>query len=375
MSRSPELPPRVFPKGRWYYLVTAEGIKRVWTKLTLIRDGIPVLYRKLADLKARDIAPDRMPALITDWLDEIGATHGTKQQANDRWVMGVISEAFAEFRAREVTTPLCLSFLKPWKARPKDWDDAAKGRWRQQARTHNEMRAGLRELMRYAEGKESDGVPFRDAGTNPVDSIKTMPTPARTRYPTDSEVRRIKVAAHYGKDGKPTRMGPTIAAIIDLAYLTGQRVSDVLDLRWSKQQALGKDGLVAAPYIADEGIYFKPSKTAASTGAKVLIEWTPRLRAVVERIKAIGRRNITYVITNQTAQRYPYGSFKSPWQRALKRSGVKDLHFHDLRAKALTDKEETHGMRDANRMGTHSTEGQTADYVRRRKAQKTEATR
>jgi hypothetical protein len=36
---------------------------------------------------------------------------------------------------------------------------------------------------------------------------------------------------------------------------------------------------VEAPFIADEGIYFKPGKTANSTGAKVLIEWTPRLRA------------------------------------------------------------------------------------------------
>jgi hypothetical protein len=33
------------------------------------------------------------------------------------------------------------------------------------------------------------------------------------------------------------------------------------------------------------------------------------------------------------------------------------------------------GMPQARRMGTHSTEGQTADYVRHRKAQKTGATR
>jgi hypothetical protein len=34
-----------------------------------------------------------------------------------------------------------------------------------------------------------------------------MPVKARDRYPTDSELRRIKVAAFYGKDGKRTRMG------------------------------------------------------------------------------------------------------------------------------------------------------------------------
>jgi hypothetical protein len=61
MSRSPELPPRVFPKGRWYYLVTAEGKKRVWTKLTKIRDGIPALYRKLADMPPATSRPTACP--------------------------------------------------------------------------------------------------------------------------------------------------------------------------------------------------------------------------------------------------------------------------------------------------------------------------
>lgn len=360
MSRSPELPPRVHPHGRWYCLVTAEGKKRIWTKLTLIRDGIPALYRKLAEIHARDVAPDRMPALITDWLAEVGAGHSKKTQANDRWVTSTISEAFAEFRAGEVTPPDCAAFLKQFKAK---------------ARTHNAMRAGLRELMRFAEEKG-----FRQAGSNPVDSIKTLATPARDRYPSDSEIRRIKVAAHYGqttKTGKRlrTRQGPMLACIIDLAYLTGQRIGDLLDLRWTKKAAQNAAGEVEAPYIADEGIYFRPSKTAGSTGAKVLIQWTPRLKAVLKRVEMIGRRNVRWVITSQEAQRYDYEAFKSSWARAIERSGVKGLHFNDLRAKALTDTEEKHGMQAARRKGAHSTEAQTADYVRHRKAQKSEATR
>jgi integrase len=354
MKKDRALPPRVFAQGRWYYLVTAAGTKRIWHKLTLITAGLPALYMKLAEIAASDIAPDRMPALVVEWLAEVSSNRAPKTQANDKWVMGAITKAFAEFRASQVTPPDCVTFLKVYKAKP---------------RTHNEMRAGLRELMRFAEEKG-----YRNAGTNPVDSVRTMKTPARDRYPTDSEVRRIKVAACYGADGKRTRMGPTIACLIDLAYLTGQRVGDLLDLRWHKAAAM-KDGKIVAPYISDEGLYFKPGKTAGTTGAKVLIEWSPRLRAAVERIKALGRRNMIYVITSQDAQRYDYEAFKSAWARALARSGVKGLHFHDLRAKALTDKEDREGMQQARRMGTHSTEGQTADYVRRRKAQKTGATR
>ena len=47
-----------------------------------------------------------------------------------------------------------------------------------------------------------------------------------------------------------------------------------------------------------------------------------------------------------------------------------NCHFNDLRAKALTDKEAAEGMQQARHMGAHSTEAQTADYVRHRKAQR-----
>lgn len=356
MTKKRELPPRVFAKGRWFYLVTAEGKKRIWTKLTLKRDGLPALYMKLADLAARDIAPDRMPALVADWLTNVSTTHSKKTQANDRWVMNTISASFADFRACQITPPDVATFLRPLRAKP---------------RTHNEMRAGLRELMRFAEE-----LGHRPAGSNPVAAIKTMKAPPRDRYPTDSELRRIKAAACRGDDGKRTRMGPTIARLIDLAYLTGQRVGDLLELRWSKKAATNAAGEVVAPYIDDAGIYFKPSKTAGRTGAKVLIEWTPRLREVVEYIRTqLRRRNMTYVITSQEAQRYDYEAFKSTWARAMARSGVQNLHFNDLRAKALTDTEEQHGMSAARRKGAHSTESQTATYVRHRKAQRSKATR
>lgn len=183
------------------------------------------------------------------------------------------------------------------------------------------------------------------------------------------------MAANYGADDKRTRSGPMLCALLDMAFLTGQRISDLLDLRWTKKLAMNKDGGIGAPYIDDRGIYFKPSKTAGSTGAKVLIEWTPRLRELVKRIEAIGRRNLRWVFTTQEAQPYTYSGASIAWRRAVARSGVTNCHFNDLRAKALTDKEEVQGMQAARRMGAHSTESQTADYVRHRKAQTTEATK
>lgn len=356
MSRKhPELPEGYQPKGRWYYRVRADGKKRVWIKISMICDGLPAFYRALADMKARDIAPDRVPMVAQMWLKDRAASE------NDEWAVREISTAFAEFRAREVTTPACIAFLKQWKDK-------------NQARTYNLMRFSLHDIMRFAEGQEHEGIPFRDPGTNPVTSIKRMSTPARDRYPTDSEVRRIKFHAMVGRDGKHTRSGPMLAALIDLAYLTGQRVGDLLELRWNKKAAT-EDGEVVAPYISDEGIYFKPSKTEKTTGAKVLITWTPKLKAVVARIEKIGRKNLRYVLTNQEAQQLLYSTFATAWWRACDRAGIKGLHFHDMRAKALSDTARKHGKKAAQAKGAHSTERQTGDYLRNMEAQKSEATR
>jgi integrase len=165
-----------------------------------------------------------------------------------------------------------------------------------------------------------------------------------------------------------------LAALIDLAYLTGQRVGDLLDLRWNKLAAT-EGGKVVAPYIAQDGIFFRPSKTKDSTGAMVLITWTPRLRAVLARIEKIGRKHLRHVVTNTASQPLGYSTFATAWWRACDRAGIKGLHFHDLRSKALTDTEESHGIKAAQTKGAHSTEQQTRDYVRKHKAQKAEATK
>ena len=62
-----------------------------------------------------------------------------------------------------------------------------------------------------------------------------------------------------------------LQAIVDLCYLTAQRISDVLAIRYSD--------------VTDDGVYFQPSKTRKRTAAKAIVRWTPDLRAAVERAK------------------------------------------------------------------------------------------
>lgn len=353
------LPPRVFLKNGRYYLVRAEGAKRVWKPLTRERDGLPELYRALAAIESEALADDRMPAMIETWKREVMARHADKTQINELARCTAIATAFAEFRAREVTAPDAAEFLRQFRDRP---------------RTHNLYRALLRELMRFAveKGHRAD---------NPIGSLRTMSTPPRHRYITDSELRRIQAGACRGDDGLKTRSGRMIAALVTVAYLTGQRIGDLLELRWERDP----DDL-NTPHITSEGLRFRPSKTRGSTGTAVLIQWTPRLVEAIERLRAMHAERLLkkradqriisgHVFTTQAGTPLTYSAVASAWRRACARAKVQDAHIHDLRAKALTDKDAREGMAAARAMGAHSTEAQTADYVRHRTARKTRATR
>jgi len=121
---------------------------------------------------------------------------------------------------------------------------------------------------------------------------------------------------------------------------------------------------------------------------RVVIEWTPKLRDVERRLKALRteRRAFgSFVFTKQSSkkkgkmqaagQRYTYSGAHSAWVRACERAGVADCRFNDMRAKALTDTEELDGMQAARRKGAHSTEQQTSDYIRHKRPQKSKATK
>lgn len=349
------LPKGVFEKHGAYYLVRARGTKRVWMRLCSLKEGLPAMYAALAKLTDDQTRDDRMPALCVAWLRDVGSRHSKKTLKDDTRRCAEVAARLVDFRADQVTPPKVVEFLKVFQDRP---------------RTYNAYRALLRDLMRYAEERG-----YRPAGSNPVTSVRTMATPARQRYITDSELRRIKVAAMMGKDGKRTRSGIAIVNLMEVAYLTGQRVSDLINLRWSKKHATDERGAVVAPYIDKEGLHFAPAKVAKTTGAKIRITWTPRLEAAIERMRAQPKKNITHVFSTQVGQPYKYAGVRMAWLRALERAGMQDTNFHDLRAKALTDTESAQGMQAARTKGAHSTEQQTADYVRHKTVREVKATR
>jgi integrase len=350
------LPPRVFEHGRWYCLVTAQGKKRIWTKISRIADGLPVMYSRLAQMLADDVAdPTLLPKIISVWESEVMVRHADKTQTDEMARNRTIAKRFAQFRADDVTPPVVGEFLREW-------------REKEQARTHNLYRAQVRELMRFAIEKG-----WRREQVNPVDAIRTMSENARTRYITDDEFSRIKAAALVGLDGRKTESGEMLGCLLDIAYMTGQRVTDWLDLRWAPDPDDAN-----APHISEQGLWFRPSKTRKKTAAAVLVEWTPALEATVKRLKELKLArpgSSPWVFIQRTGKRYTYWGVRSAFDRACERAQVKDANLRDFRAKALTDVDDDAGLAEAQKMGAHSTQTQTADYVRHKKARRVRATR
>lgn len=346
MKRS-DLPRSVFSKGRWYYLVLAEGKKRIWHRLSPIAEGLPAMYAALADKRKAATGIGRMPELIAQWEREVMVVHAAKTQRDERTRNRIIADAFVEFQPADVEAPDCSEFLAQFANKP---------------RTYNAYRAQLRELMRFAEEKGR-----RPAGSNPVLAIRTKPTPPRDRYITDSELRRIKVAAMRDGRGKRagiTRSGPMLCALIDMAYLSGQAIGDLLALEWADMRP--------------DGIFFGRAKVAHSTQAKVTIEWTAKLRDVERRLRDLRKQRRAFgtrVFVTQSGRPYTYSGVASAWKRARRIAGVTDCTFHDIKAKALTDTDEREGRAAARKKGQHSTEQQTASYIRRRAGERVKATR
>jgi integrase len=181
---------------------------------------------------------------------------------------------------------------------------------------------------------------------NPAMGQKRHIEKKRTRYLTDEEFARIKAEAN-----------PSIRSIIDICYLTAQRISDVL--------------AVHRQDISDRGIYFRPIKTKGSTGKQLLVRMTPDLKAAVERAKALhgNVRGLT-LFHGRGGRQLGYSGVRGAFDRACEAAGVEDATLHDVRAKALTDAKKQ--GKDNQKLGGHTTEDRANRYIRDREIDEVE---
>lgn len=186
---------------------------------------------------------------------------------------------------------------------------------------------------------------------NPCKGVARNTETPRDRLVADRELCSFIAHSAGGETGT------LLALTAWLAYLTSQRRGDLLKLRLDR--------------IIDDGILIQQGKT----GAKVLVEWTPKLRECVAEIRALPRpvRGM-YLICNKAGQPYTDSGFKALWGRAMTAwvdAGGERFHFHDLRAKAVTRMVED--GRKAQDLSGHASEAMVSKVYDRRAFKRSKA--
>ncbi len=177
---------------------------------------------------------------------------------------------------------------------------------------------------------------------NPCSSIDNLGIKGRDRLLSDGEFQRIWELAQTH-----------VQIAMDLGYLTGSRIQDMLDIKLQD--------------IVADGVYIKQGKT----GKKMLFLWSDALTEVIARARALPRpiRGM-HLLCTHTGQPYLYNTFNRHWLEAVREAGIEELHFHDIRAKAATDAE-TLGM-DFQALLGHASRAMSEKYLRLKRIQRVE---
>lgn len=170
--------------------------------------------------------------------------------------------------------------------------------------------------------------------SNPALGIKRFREPGRDRLITLDEFMAIRDKAV-----------PRLQSAMDLMFLTGQRVVDVLQIRLAD--------------IREEGIFFRQRKT----DAKLVVAWTPELTAVVKQAKSLirGVSGMT-LLQGRHGKPVDYRSILYSWNRACELAGIEDAQQRDVRAMSAT-MARAQGV-DATALLGHKSKAMTDRYLR-----------
>lgn len=138
-------------------------------------------------------------------------------------------------------------------------------------------------------------------------------SPSRERRPTEDEIKAIlEVGAE---------IEPVIPYAVQFAILTALRKDRVLTFREQHLLSNGRGGFVIR--------FPKAKEREKKVGLPPL---TRKLKAVIEEAKAVLK------VEDSSQRLFEIGTprFDNMWQETLRRAGVVDLHFHDLRHEATS---------------------------------------
>jgi len=300
-----DLPSCVYRRGSGFYLV-----KR--NKWTLLGHDMPTALAEYGRLMS---APKGgMPELIENAFPAIVKGHSENTRAAYRSAANRLADIFRDFSPSQIKPKHIAAMRRAFEDRPS---------------TANLLMAVMSLVMGWA-------VEEQLIDSNPVIGLKRAKAVKRGRFITDREMEAIR-----------DKSSPQLAVIIDLCFLTGQRIGDILGIRLAD--------------LTDDGIAFKQGKT----GARLVVGWSPDLRDTVDKAKAL-RGPVTglTLLSGRGGKPVPYHRILRAWTAACEAARVADAHIHDLRAKSLT--EARRQGQDPTALAGHSSASMTERYIRDR---------
>jgi integrase len=295
-----QLPACVYQKHGAYWLVK----RNKWTRLG---SDLPAALAEYARLHEQKLGG--MPALIAQAMPTITAGKAASTQKQYRDCAAKLSEAFADFAPHQVTGR-----------------DVATLR-----RAHSTTPAIANRLLTVLKLVFDFALEEQMVDHNPVIGIKRMTLAARTRRISRAEFDLIKAQAR-----------PMLKVIMDLCFATGQRIGDVLK--------------VSRADVTDAGVFVQQQKT----GSRLMLAWTPELRAAVADAKALHGNVSQPFLLGATPPNYHM--IHKQWTIACNLAGIDDANLHDLRAMSGTEAD-AQGI-DAQKLLGHTDSRVTQRYLR-----------
>lgn len=200
------------------------------------------------------------------------------------------------------------------------------------------------------------------AQMNPCRGVERNKVKARSRYITDGEFAAVLEV-----------VPAMLRFAMQLSYYTGQRLSDVLKMRWTDVEGVLSGSDEPAFLMIDQK---KTKQKLAMEIGVDLQELLLEIRAWQEgHFKATWRKprkEPETVICNLRGEAYTESGMEAIIKKWVPKSGVKDFHFHDIRAKAATDMADLSAhLRDIQMFLGHKTQGQTERYIKAHQVPKT----
>jgi integrase len=315
-SKHHNLPPHMHRKGRSYYYVTSTGGKRKWIKLS---DVYTEALAKWAELEGSTPSGETVEQAIDRYLVEGLPLKAEKTQREYSRQARKLRAIWGGRRLDEVRPMNIAQYLDqhPHKI------------------TANREVALLSTIFSYA-------MRWGWCDRNPCTGVRRHSEKPRERYLEDWELEMLREVA-----------SDQFRCVLNLAYLTAMRKGDLLKLKLSD--------------IREDGLYVQQGKT----GKRQIFEMTAALQTLLTRIRKLRRRVGTlWLFTTRHGQPYTESGFDSIWRRLVKRSGVKDVHFHDIRAKSITDAKRLGGLDYAQALAGHESRDTTEGYVKSKETER-----